>query len=602
MSTSKIVIALVVLSTILALILFIPYNFGGNNPDKFKDSEYYEIIKGIDELLVNDARKQPQNNFEMIVEMVKGWFEKDSETAYKRYLYLGHEQERDTNYIELAEDRTPGVDSPRKVVSNSDYIFRVEKKTDGKYSYERVIRAYSIAGENTAMLFEYDMPEVKNGSTLSPLGMLLSDDGKTLTIVGEYYIRNNSYTAVVAIDVTNPQSVTEKGRFLVDGELASARMSDGKIVLVSRCGFSTYDIDYSKPSTFVPRIDTGNGYECMKPEDISYPDGIGYGYAVFSIFDASSFELTTNKALMGVSFSDVYIYEDNIYLARRRVAEEIYADTAHYSYLTDVNVINYSSGKIERTAILTVRGVIEESYGFDERDGYLRIVTSTLEGYSTNHGETSSYRESINVSIYVFNLADNSLVYKNEDFAVEGDRAFKVRFMGDNLYICTDAVRSVDTHVYAFELGDYSNVIRNDAGATIENTIALREIDEGLFVCVRTKGSTNCCVTVYRKDDYLLEVVDEYSFVGSFGEPYTFMINTDENLIGFCAHITNGQYKPNSEYYHVLLGFDGENLVELDKYEIAREVYLEGALMPVYYDGYLYLTTQNGTITRKITR
>lgn len=602
MATSKIVIALVVLSTILALILFVPYNSGGNNPEKFKDSEYYEIIKGIDELLVNDARKQPQNNFEMIVEVVKGWFEKDNETTYKRYLYLGYEQERDTNYVELAEDRTPGVDLPGEVVSNSDYIFRIEKKTDEIYSYKRVIRAYSVAGENTAMLFEYDMPEVKNGSTLSPLGMLLSDDGRTLTIVGQYHIRNNGYTAVVALDVTNPNSITEKGRFLVDGELASARMSDGKIVLVSRCGFSTYDIDYSKPSTFVPRIDTGNGYECMKPEDISYPDGIGYGYAVFSIFDASSFELTTNKALMGVSFSDVYVYEDNIYLARRRVVEEIYADTEHYSLMTDVNVINYSSGKIERTAILTVRGVIEDSYGFDERDGYLRIVTSTLEGYSTNHGETSSYRESINVSLYVFNLAAGSLVYKNEDFAVEGERAFKVRFKGDNLYICTDAVRSVDTHVYAFELGDYSNVIRNDAGATIENTIALREIGDGLFLGIRTKSSINCCVTVYRKDGYLLEVVDEYSFVGSFGASCSFMINPDENLIGFSGYMQYSGATSDKKYYYVLLEFDGENFVEVDKFEISREASLDGALMPVYYDGYLYLTSRNGTISRKITR
>ena len=593
MAKGKIVVALVILSTILALILFVPYNKGGNNPDKFKDSEYYDLICGIDDYLVENSKKPPKNNFESMIKMFKRIFGKEEDTnKHSMSYYFG--QESAVGYKDISViNENAYYQTGDEIITTADYIYSLEKMN----SSSEVLRIYSADGENSVLINEYAMPNVMESSKIHPEGMFLSEDGKTLTLVGKWYERQYGYTAAVSLNVSDPRSITEKGSYTVYGDAAGAYMYDDKIVIATKCGFSANDIDYSRPSTFVPLLDFGNGYKYMKMEDISIPNGISSCYCVFSVFDASSCENLDNQAIMG--YASAYFDGSNIFAEIWSIVEESSADTFHLSRTTDIAILSFAGGIIEYKDAFSVPGYMADNRNcIDEKEGYLRLVVSTIDGYWVKEGGEEIFRENYNISLYVYDLENKSFAYKAEDFAVNGEILRKVRFKGDNLYICTEAETNADTPVYSFDLSDYGNVIFKDKVDTVGSHLATADMGEDMFLGL-TKDKENVSFILYKEEDGNMIEVDKFNVAGGFY--YISMLDAENNVCGFLAYMKYSGNTSDTKLYYILIQIDGEQLVQLDKIELDREKYKNVDVSSAYCDGCLYIFSSAGNIIREIT-
>jgi uncharacterized secreted protein with C-terminal beta-propeller domain len=319
---------------------------------------------------------------------------------------------------------------------------------------------------------------------------------------------------------------------------------------------------------------------------------------VVSLLDGESLSLLGANALLGFT-EEVYVSNNNVYVTRAYTKDVLMEDLEHSvvntnARFTDVAVLNYSGESLESKGVITVRGWAEDQYSFDEKDGYLRVVTSTREQMSVSSAEGHSFGVKENASLYIYNLSDNSLAYKLEDFAIEGEEATAVRFRGDIVYVCTAVKVTFTDPVYFIDLSDYENIKSADTGIIEGYSDHLIDLGEGFLLGIGREGWGNCKVEVYEQQGDEVVGVDQFLFDGNYSLEYkAYLVNREKNLFGFGVdsfYMKNedGSYDYGDRY--VLLQFNG--------YEInALIVNLDGMNMQsntvraAYIDGYLYITT-----------
>ena len=285
---------------------------------------------------------------------------------------------------------------------------------------------------------------------------------------------------------------------------------------------------------------------------------------------------------------NVYISETKVYITREYNLRTELDDGYTTSNMSDIAVLDYSGDTLEKKGVITVRGWTEDQYSLDEKDGYLRLVTSTTD---------SKGRIERNASLYIFDLADNSLAYKVEDFAPDGEEATAVRFDGDKCYVCTAEVVTFTDPVYFFDLSDYENITYTDTGIIEGYSEHLINMGDGFLLGIGMEDRIYSKVEIYEETENGVVSVAEFKFRGDYSEDYkAYLVDRENKLFGFGIDRYKDYEGDDSGHVYILLHFNG---YEFTVYTVDTIIDADRA-RAAYIDGYLYVTTLYDLTVEKI--
>lgn len=599
----------------LGLYLFLPFGSGTANLSAYRDSQYFPLIETIE-----DYRYVPpkyNNNFEALVATIgsigslKGGAPMDGDSLAGSA--PGNNADMDMapgdagesmdgangKYEEVTDNQVEGVIEADIFKRTDEYIFRITNNT---------LTVYSIAGEESEKISSTEIPFLDNeyAHSITNMEMYLSADGKTITLIKEYSNKQKvGEVGIISFDVSDVSNIKVNGTVSIEGSYNTSRMVDGRLLLVTEYYFNAKTADYSKPETYVPSVTRGDSKECIEFEDIIFPENIKHTrYSVVALIGEEDLDVLGATALL--NFTDtVYVSRENVYLARSYAEDvPINVGEGHYvqTSMSDIAVLGYSGESLVKKGIITAEGTLKDQYSLDEKDGYLRIVTSTSRINRINYNDYR-YTDAISAvsgetrrsaSLYVFKLEDNSLVASVKNFAPEGERAESVRFDGDTLYVCTAIVIEMTDPVFFFDLSDYSNITYTDTGNIEGYSTSLINLGEGFLLGIGREDWQYNKVEVWEeKDDEKVVSVDSFLFSGWYSEEYkSYLVNRDENLFGFAVkgYYTDNDYKSYRDAY-ILLCFNGYELVVLDVTNI--DFTSPERVRAAYVDGYIYITSDD---------
>ena len=549
----------------LGLFLFWPtYNVRYDAAD-YADSQYQPLIEKIEPYRYQATKKPYANNFElgwMFVRMLGNLFIVGGTDMAPgdapEYEAMGDA------YVESTDNQVAGIIEADIIKTTEKYLFRLANNT--------ILRIYSLEGENSKLVSEYYIPRIEGSySIYDGAEMYLTEDCKTVIVITDYVSKiegvSKRRVGITSIDVSDPANPVKTSDLSIDGLYNTSRLVNGKLLLVSEYNFNIRNVDYSNPETFVPRV-TRNGEDSyLQMSEIYAPDGINSSrYSVVASVDIENFEISGVNGLLNFTNS-VYVSENNLYITREYTKKNQYEDGKISSEVTsDIAVLDYANGGLDRQ-VLTVSGSIKDQYSMDEREGHLRVVTSTDKRTVTNSqfiisGPSQRWQSA---SLYVIRLSDGSLVASVEDFAPNGEEVASVRFDGDKLYVCTAVVITFTDPVFFFDLSDYSNITYTDTGVIDGFSDSLINLGEGFLLGIGEENWQYSKVEVYEEGAGTVNSVDVFKFRGEYSRDYKdYLVNREENLFGF-----EMAYDDQYGHSYVLLQFDGYKLnvisvIELD--------------------------------------
>jgi uncharacterized secreted protein with C-terminal beta-propeller domain len=199
-----------------------------------------------------------------------------------------------------------------------------------------------------------------------------------------------------------------------------------------------------------------------------------------------------------------------------------------------------------------------------------------------------------NVSLYIYDLKDNSLAYSLEDFAIEGEEATAVRFDGDMVYVCTAVVINFTDPVYFIDLSDYENIDSADTGIIEGYSDHLINLGEGFLLGIGRENWQYSKVEIYEQQGDAVVSVDEFKFEGGYSLNYkAYLVNRENNLFGFGVEYFAEEGSDGDSYKrfaYVLLHFNGYELsatvIDMNEHSTFPE-----DMRAAYLDGYVYITT-----------
>ena len=602
----------------LSLYLFIPFRDAVSDLSAYESSAYYPLIETIDDYYLS-LRNQTsyKNYFEYYTDQLGGLFAPmkdavggapppmDNMAGAPEMMPDGGTGE----YVESTDNQVDGVIESDLMKMTDKYIFRlgyrIDKGENGKYSSViTVLRVYSIDKEETALVSEIDIPTFEDEnyrySVYTNNEMYLSTDADTITILKQYRSDvDNIRLGVIALDVSDVNNITERSKVSIDGSLNTSRLVDGKLILITDYSVAKSRVDYDLPETFVPTVDSGEGREAIGMDDVIYPEQISSTqYTVVTMMDSENLEIFGTKALLNFT-SDVYVSKNHLFLSREYTEQN--ENESHRK--SDIAVLDYTGEELVDRGIITARGWTEDQYSFDEKDGYLRVVTSTLDTKEwKDEGGYTRRNVSNSASLYIFDLKDNSLAYKVEDFAPQGESVSAVRFDGDSCYVCTAVVVNFTDPVFFFDLSDYEHITYTDTGIIDGYSDSLINYGEGQLLGIGREDWQYSKVEVYEEIGDQVMGVYKFKFDGTYSTDYkSYLVNREENLFGFGVSYFYEYDEKNkvSKTYncYILISFDDtEMTVKKFKIDALQPEYTRAA----YIDGYLYITTPLEIVVEKI--
>ena len=144
------------------------------------------------------------------------------------------------------------------------------------YLDNKELRVYSIDKENTKEVGNYTLYDSKKHYyySLDQWEFYLSSDCKTVTVITQYYTKNdndaNCYVNLISLDVSDPSNIVKKEEFNITGAYMSSRMVDGNILLLTEFVIDKKELDFDDERTFLPQIDDGNGAHSIPANGIMF--------------------------------------------------------------------------------------------------------------------------------------------------------------------------------------------------------------------------------------------------------------------------------------------------------------------------------------------
>ncbi len=487
------------------------------------------------------------------------------------------------SYVETTDNQVAGIIEADLCKTTDKYIFRYGQKS---------LKIYSIDGDNSR---EISSLYISSGGSSYYSDMFLSADGNTVTLIQEEYVyreedhpyAGSDATFIYSIDVSDVNNPRIARTLSVAGTKLATRKIGDKIYLVTTVGFGKNNIDDEVPETYIPGVVEGECLSLCDTDNIFYKDEIcrvSYVYAtVFSEGDLSLYDEYAVLTDYAAWTTGVYFTENHIavkYQTGRQIREEdgYPIDEAY----TELELIDFSLGTLRYRGNLKIRGWAEAGqYSYDERDGYLRVVTSTREWkrYWVNYS---------NAALYVYDLSTMTLTASVEDFAPEGERATAVRFEGNKLYVCTAETSSFTDPVFFFDLSDYENITEVNTGYIEGFSSSLIDFGEGYLLGVGRESRTQGKLEVYKREGDAVVSVGEFLFYGTPGSEYkSYLIDREKNIFGFACSSYRANQNESARRVYLILQIDECGIRVIRELDITTG---DRAARAFLRDGYLYFT------------
>ena len=515
------------------------------------------------------------------------------------------------NVIENTDNQVSGVIEGDLMKMTDKYIFRFGEERNGAGGDKRYyLRIYSVDKENSRLITNYHLPMFNNELSRyrnEEAEIYLSEDAKTLTIIRTYVFKNDqNYTSsavgVMSFDISDVNNIKEKARVSINGGYISSRMVDGRLLLLTNQYFYVEkDTDMSNPTDFVPEVNVRDEIYSINPECICIPDNIGsVNYSTLLMLGEGELDVVDVRSFLDYSEKDAYVSKDNIFLIRDyQNCTDGDDGKKNYEAMSDISIIGYNKNGFTDKGQVAIPGTVNNQYSLDERNGHLRVVTTTILREQT--GEKWWNRiTATNASLFVINLSDNSIRASVEGFAPDGEEVASVRFEGDKLYVCTAVIRLFSDPVFFFDLSDYDNITYTDTGYIEGFSSSLIDLGEGYLLGIGKEDTVTNKIEVYKKENGAVVSVDKYLFKGSYSTEYkSYLINRDQNLfgLGVLKTVYNEQTLKYENSY-LLFAFDGEKLNVVESVSV---VDLNPSMVrAAIVDGYLYITTTESLVVEKL--
>lgn len=295
-------------------------------------------------------------------------------------------------------------------VDESDII-----KTDGNYIY--VVNGGSI-----------NITDIRCGEPIKVNSLSLPLESPADTIL-EMYVNSGKLIAIVSnissdqekiycytYDISNPEDPQLLGSVNQTGSYRTSRLIGDKLYMMTNP--RNYGFDMGRFSAlkkknlnkWVPCVndqplDCTSIYACDNPSSANL-------VASFSIDNPTKI---IDKKCFFMGYADVYVSTDNMY---------IYSTDYGYSReVTNIAKLSLTDGKIKEEASTTVAGYVRDAFALNEKDGYLRVLTT-----SANNGTDSNT---------LFVLDKDMKQTGRIDGIAYGEQIYAARYVGDLVYFIT---------------------------------------------------------------------------------------------------------------------------------------------------------------------
>lgn len=509
-------------------------------------------------------------------------------------------------YIENTDNQVSGIIEGDLMKMTDKYIFRISYPfVESEKNTYYCLKVYSVEKENSALISEYKIPDF--GGRILTFGweMYLSQDANVITLIFRYRdAKGENRTGVVSLDVSDVENIKEAASFSVDGSGFSSRMVDGRLLLFSNSYYYKNKIDTSDYSTFIPSVRVGDETHFINPDNFVLPDDIENSYEInyttVIMANEKGLDIIDAVSLLGYNFSG-YVSENNVFMYRGYIEKTYYDEVSgSFENMSDVSTIGYSKNGFNIKGVVTLPGSIKYQYSLDEKDGHLRVVTSTRCGSLVKrYNYWLTLGSDRNASLYVIDLSDNSIKASVENFAPKGEEVTSARFEGDKLYVCTALIRLFTDPVYFFDLSDYSNITYTDTGFIEGFSTSLIDLGEGYLLGVGSEDSTHVKLEVYKKDGSSVISVSKMLIPGRYANEYkAYFINREHNLFGFAVRYLVDEQTSKYENGYFLVQLDGESLrvVDIIPVDGIGHAIVRAAMV----DGYIYITTYLDFVVKKV--
>ncbi len=629
--TAAIAVTSCALGLILAcnLVLFIPYQTGGVDISVYKDSEYYPVIESLSKLTYNSATKT--SNFEKLIDSFSAKGDVNSEAASPNM-----SENESSSYEEVTNNQTEGVIEGDLFKRSGDTLYYLDYTpadyevyidctggTETKVEVYReatlVLKLYSIAGEQSQNVATFEI-KPEEGTIFSGYEtereMFLSEDCKTLTILTPSYHTESKllYTALVSLDVSNPENICETNRVYVSGQYVSSRFVNGDFLLISNFTVKS-GTDFSDEAQFVPQIGSYGDMKSLPIGDIVLPDSATRaGYTVICSLNGETLEAVDSVAFLSYS-DEVYVSQNNLFVTREIIkeydatedpfaTEEDVRHQLYYTYpTTEIVCVAYKEGALTPAGSVAVNGTVNDRFSLDEYENVLRVFTTT-EFYSSGYTyitatEADPYSEFLKSSanLYCIDLSSFEVIASVENFAPRGESVKSARFDKDAAYVCTAEVVysyfvEIEDPVFAFDLSDYNRITYTDTGTIPGYSLSLVTFTDNTLLGIGYGDDFQTLkIELYRETESEVASIAKFERTpAKFSNQFkAYFIDRINGFIGLGASYYDEQ-SLSWPYGYLLLHFDGDSLS-------AEMITLDNAafddMRATFIDGYLYIVGHN---------
>ncbi len=559
--------------------LFLPYGGADGQIREYRDSEYYGLIKKINDY--TSPRSKYKNNFDRLCDMAPFFATMDAEGSAPN-------SAPDSIYQEVTDNQVAGVIEADRIKRTDTHAFYL----DGY-----VLRAFLLAGNESVKVGELELDH-RSGDSMR-WEFFLSQDGKTATVMAPFWGNGGRQTCVMLVDVSDPAAMAVTKSITVSGAYLSSRLVGEDLLLLTRFSVARSP-DFSREETFLPQIDLGNGPRSIKADCIVSPEALtGKDYTVVLLLDGGTLSPKGETALL--SYSDhVYVSEAHIAVPRT-YSETAEAETGGYEInrtVTELYILSYTDGGLSQMGSVKLAGSVKDQYSMDEHEGILRVVTTlnqTLSRKSNKNAELAEPALGIgtNASLYCIDLATLSVVASKEAFAPEGESVQSVRFDGDVAYVCTAVV--LTDPVFFFDLSDLSNITYTETDTIEGYSSSLVQLGDGYLLGIGIGDAWDKMkLEVYEEADGRVVsvaklVLPDTSFSGVYK---SYFIDRENGYIGIGVHTYGVKADATGDASrYVLFRFDKETeslytVTErpLRGYDEAKRGFVEGEFLYLFGD------------------
>ncbi len=594
--------------------LFMPFNTNLPDVSRYSDSEYYNIIQKLNVLTFE--KPQHKNNFEVLKDNISNLFLYNSKFEIIDDMELGTNmmdgvapgsgmnsakdelyESTDNTYEEITDNQVEGIIEADRIKRSDKHIYYLDNQT---------LRVFSIAGLNSKELGHIKLYTDKNYH-LNKWEFYLSKDCKTATVITQFYNDSKQLcVGVISLDVSNPEKIIEKNRIEITGGYMSSRLTDGKLILLTEFVFNKEDLDFSKESTFLPQINTGDGFKTLPASGITCPEKLNdTRYTIVMKLDEKTLNLEGTAAFLSYS-EDVYVSNDHIFLTH------VFADVKNdnggnkiRNSMTEITCLTYCGNTFEMKGAATIRGYVKDQWSMDEYEDILRVVTTTNATtiYENRYSNGENVSADIlvtatgnsNASLYCIDLNSFEVVAEVKDFAPPHEEVQSVRFDKNTAYVCTSIEMS--DPVFFFNLSDLNNITYKETGTIEGFSTSLINFGNGKLLGIGRADWNTFKVEIYEETKNGVNGFCKYELENTdYSTQYkSYYIDRENQLIGLGVNTYNSSIGQAERY--IVLYFDGYNLVEVANVRLAG---ITDVKRGVYIDGYMYMFGENDFKVEKL--